>query len=171
MHNTIASTLIASRTPPVAESDSSVRRWLVPGLAAGAAFLGFEMVAGAATGTTAWAFPQSIVQTVGLAAPNDALDPASLLLGMTIHMAFSVGLGVIFVALAQRLGLRGTGRLLVAGVLFMWLESAISIWAVLHTLFPSTLPILFDAVPFWASFVGRTMFGVVLASLVARRTI
>jgi len=50
----------------------------------------------------------------------------------------------------------------------MWAESAISIWAVLHTLFPSTLWILFSAVPFWASFVGRTAFGLVLAALYAR---
>jgi hypothetical protein len=123
------------------------------------------MIVGAAT-TTAWSFPQSIVQTIGLAAPTSALDPSALLLGIAIHMAFSIALGVMFIALVQRLGVRGTGRLLVAGVLFMWAESAITIWAVLHTLFPSTLYIMFSAVPFWASFAGRSAFGLVLASLV-----
>jgi hypothetical protein len=39
---------------------------------------------------------------------------------------------------------------------------------VLHTLFPSTLPLLFAAVPFWASFVGRSGFGVLLALAYAR---
>jgi len=131
------------------------------GLTAGAAFLGFEMAVGAFT-TQAWAFPQSIVQTDGLGAPTSALEPSQLLMGVAIHLAFSVGLGVIFAALTQRLGLSG-GKLLIAGAVFMWAESAISIWAVLHTLFPATLPLLFAAVPFWASFVGRTGFGLVLA--------
>jgi hypothetical protein len=113
--------------------------------------------------------PQAIVQTIGLAAPTTTLDPSALLLGMTIHMAFSVALGVIFIALARRLALRGTVHLLVAGMLFMWAESTISIWAVLHTLFPSTLHILFSAVPFWASIVGRSCFGLVLAGFVCLR--
>jgi len=166
MNTTVHSTLIATSSPSVVECESIIRRWVAPGVGAGAAFLGFEMLAGAVT-TSAWAFPQSIAQTIRLAAPTTALDPAALLLGIAIHMAFSVGLGMIFIALAKRLGLRGTGHLLVAGVLFMWAESAISIWAVLHTFFPSTLYILFSAVPFWASFVGRTCFGVVLARLAA----
>lgn len=145
----------------------TARRLVTPGLAAGATFLGFEMLAGAFS-TSAWAFPQSIPQTVGLTAPTAALDPLALVVGVAIHFVFSVGLGMVFIGLAQRLGLRGTVRLLIAGVLFMWAESAISIWAVLHTFFPSNLPILFSAVPFWASFVGRTGFGLVLAAVYAR---
>jgi hypothetical protein len=99
--------------------------------------------------------------------PTTALEPTQLVAGVAIHILFSIGLGVLFIALAERLRLSG-GKLLAAGVLFMWAESGISIWAVLHTLFPSTLPLLFAAVPFWASFVGRTGFGVVLASMYAR---
>ena len=168
MNNSVTSTLIPARMPTVDAWASMVRGWAAPGLGAGAAFLAFEMVVGSVT-TAAWAFPQSIAQTIGVAAPTSALDAPALLLGMTIHMAFSVGLGVLFIALAQRLGLRSTGRLLVAGVLFMWVESAVSIWAVLHTLFPSTLYILFSAMPFWASIVGRTSFGLVLAWVVSIR--
>ncbi len=141
-------------------------RWVTPGLVAGAAFLGFEVAAGAFS-TSAWAFPQSIAQTIGLGAATAAFDPLETGLGVAIHLAFSVGLGVLFVQIARLLGLAGW-KLVVAGVLFMWAESAVSIWLVLHTLFPSTLPLLFAAVPFWASFVGRTGFGVVLA-FAARR--
>jgi hypothetical protein len=138
--------VIPAPVTSVVDSASIVRRWVAPGLGAGAAFLAFEMLVGCVT-TAAWAFPQSIAQTIGLTTPTTALDPSALLIGMTIHMAFSVGLGVIFIALAQRLGLRGAGRLLVAGVLFMWVESAVSIWA---------------------SIVGRTSFGLVLARRVSR---
>jgi hypothetical protein len=148
-------------------SGSDVRACVVPGLGAGAAFLGFEMVVGAFT-TTAWSFPQAIPQVIGLVPPTSEFEPISTLLGVVIHLAFSIGLGVLFAAIARQLGLRG-GKLVAAAVLFMWAESAISIWAVLHTLFPATLPFLFGAVPFWASFVGRTGFGLVLAALYARR--
>ena len=157
----IATSVNAPRaTSPVAG------RWIVPGLTAGGAFLGFEMLAGSIS-TSVWAFPQSVAQTIGIGSPTPALAPASLLAGIAIHLAFSVGLGVLFIAIANRFSL--TGRTLVAaGVLYMWVESAISIWLVLHTLVPDTLPVLLGAVPFWASFLGRSGFGVILALMYAR---
>jgi hypothetical protein len=154
-------------SPSAPGARSATYRLIAPGLAAGAAFLGFEMLAGAFS-TSLWAFPQSIPQTVGLTMPTASLDPVALVLGVAIHFAFSVGLGLVFISLAQRLGLRSTRSLLIAGVLFMWAESGVSIWAVIHTLFPSNMTILFSAVPFWASFTGRTAFGLVVAALYAR---
>jgi hypothetical protein len=150
---------IQSLNAPLVSTDAT--RFVVPGLIAGTGFMGFEMVVGAMT-TSAWSFPQSIVQTIGMGAPTSQLDVAQLVLGVAIHLAFSVGLGALFVAIAERFGLSGR-RLFAAGVLYMWAESFISIWLVLHTLLPDTLPILFAAVPFWASFVGRSAFGILLA--------
>jgi hypothetical protein len=138
----------------------TARRYLVPGLSAGAVFLSIELLAGAFT-TDLWRFPAAIAETIGV---NSPLAPA---LGVVIHFAGSMLLGALFVVCAERFQLRGR-RLLAAGVLFMLAESPISIWLVLHTLFPTTLPILFDAVPFWASLLGRIMFGVVLAEVYAR---
>ena len=132
-------------------------RWLVPGLSAGATFLGIEMLAGSLA-SDPWRFPSAIAETIGL---NSPLSPA---LGIAIHFAFSVLLGALFIAWAERFQVRGR-ELLVAGVLFMWAESAISIWLVLHSLYPNTLPILLAAVPFWASLLGRTTFGLVLAAV------
>src|SRR5579884_543594 len=141
-------------------------RWVVPGLSAGAVFLGFEMLAGAFS-TSVWAFPQAIAQTIGLGAATYDFNASQLLVGVAIHLAFSVGLGALFLAIAHRLRLSGR-RLVVAAVLFMWAESAISIWLVLHTLFPATLPLLLGAVPFWAPFTGRTGFGLILAYAITR---
>ena len=137
------------------------RQWLVPGLAAGLVFLAFEMLAGAMS-TSVWQFPEAIAQTIGIGAPTAAFQPTSLAAGIAIHFVFSVALGVVFVALAQRLQLSGP-RLLIGAIVFMYAESAISIWAVLHTFFPATLPVLLGAVPFWASLFGRTAFGLTLA--------
>jgi hypothetical protein len=136
------------------------RQWLVPGLAAGVVFLAFEMLAGAVS-TSAWQFPEAIAQTIGIGTPTTALQPASLVAGIGIHFVFSVALGVVFVTIAHRLRLSGT-RLLIGAIIFMYAESAISIWAVLHTFFPTTLPVLLGAVPFWASLLGRTAFGLTL---------
>ena len=150
----------------ITTSSDSARQWLAPGLIAGAAFLGFEMIAGTFS-TSTWSFPEAIVQTIGLAAPTPDFDAAQLALGGAIHLLFSLGLGILFIAIARRLRLHGA-KLVGAGVLFMMLESPISIWLVLNTLFPATLPIMFAAVPLWASFVGRVGFGVVLALAYAR---
>ena len=149
-----------SLTAPVSLSDAAKPR-LVPGLAAGIAFLAIEIVAGQIS-TTAWAFPQAIAQTIGIGSPMASFDLTQVAAGVAIHIAFSLGLGLLFVTGAERLQLSGT-RLFIAAVLFMCAESAVSIWLVLHTLFPETLPLLFSAVPFWASLLGRTSFGVVLA--------
>jgi hypothetical protein len=164
-----STTSIDSRTTSIDSGTTSIDsalRWVNPGLIAGAAFLGFEMLAGSFS-TSTWSFPQAIVQTIGMGAPTAEFEPAQLLAGSAIHLVFSIGLGVLFIAIARRLRLSGP-RLLAAGVLYMWIESGVSIWLVLHTLFPSTLPLLFAAVPFWASFVGRTGFGVLLALAYAR---
>jgi hypothetical protein len=134
---------------------AAVARWLVPGLTAGAAFLSVELLAGTMS-TSLWSFPEAIAETIGV-------SPAwSLLVGIVVHFTFSLGLGALFIVIAERFQL-SLPKLLAAGVLFMWAESAISIWVVLHTLFPTTLPILFAAVPIWASILGRTTFGLVLA--------
>jgi hypothetical protein len=136
------------------------RQWLVPGLAAGLVFLAFEMLAGA-TSTSAWQFPEAIAQTIGIGSPTADFQPSAFVAGIAIHFAFSVALGVLFVAAAHRLRLSGA-RLLIGAIVFIYAESAISIWAVLHSLFPATLPVLLGAVPFWASLLGRTAFGLTL---------
>ena len=141
-------------------TSDTARRYVVPGLSAGAVFLAIELLAGAFT-TDLWRFPSAIAETIGV---NSPLSPA---LGVVIHFTCSALLGALFVAFAERFQVRGR-KLLAAGVLFMLAESSISIWLVLHTLFPTTLPILFAAVPFPASLLGRIMFGVVLAEVYAR---
>jgi len=118
--------------------------------------------------TSVWAFPQAVAETIGIGVPTQPLAPVALLAGIAIHLAFSVGLGILFIAIADRFSLTGK-TLVAAGVLYMWAESAISIWLVLHTLVPDTLPVLLGAVPFWASFVGRTGFGVLLALMYAQQ--
>jgi hypothetical protein len=154
--------IAAVRQPRTESRRAPASRWLVPGLTAGAVFFGIELMAGSLT-TSLWSFPEAIAEMIGV-------PPSwSLVAGVIVHFTFSLGLGVLFVILAEQFQLRGR-KLLAAGVLFMMAESSISIWLILNTLFPTTLPILFAAVPFWASLLGRIAFGLTLAGMYARIT-
>jgi hypothetical protein len=139
------------------------RRWIVPGLAAGALFLGLELLFGAFT-TTVWAFPEGIAHTIGIGAPGYDFQPLPLLTGAAVHLLVSVGLGAVFTALADRLRLTGTA-VVIAAWLFSGVETAVAIWVVLHTLLPATLPLLLGSVPLWASIVGHNAYGLTLGLL------
>jgi hypothetical protein len=139
----------------------TVIRWLWPGLIAGVAFLGVAMVGGSLT-TTAWAMPDAIAAAVGVGAHGYGFQPVPALVGVTVHLATSMALGVMYTAIARRLRLRGL-RLVVGAVLFIGLETPISIWVVLHSVLPSsTFHFFLGAIPFWASITGRNLYGLVL---------
>jgi hypothetical protein len=146
---------------------NSASFWLLPGLIAGAGFLVIAMVGGA-LGTTLWALPDGIAQAVGMSVParyGFALWP--LLVGIAIHLAFSTGLGVIFIAITRWLRLHGW-LLVVAALIFITAESAISIWGVLHNILPTNAFYTFlGAVPLWASILGRYTYGLILGLLLA----
>ncbi len=137
--------------------------WVRPGLIAGATFLVFEMVVGSFA-TTTWAFPEGIAHTIGIGVPGYEWQPWSLLAGVIVHLTVSVGLGVLFIVIARRLRLTDS-KLVVGAIVFSGVETAFTIWAVLHTLVPSQLPFLLGSTPFWASFVGHSGFGLILGLL------
>jgi hypothetical protein len=147
---------------------NSLSFWVLPGFIAGVVFLSIALVTGALA-TNFWAMPDAIAQTIGIAAPAGygfALVPA--LVGIAVHLAFSIGLGAIFTAFASWRRLHGW-ILVVAGVLFIMLETVISLWGVLHGLLPSrTFSYFLGAVPWWGSVSGRCMYGLVLGLLLNR---
>jgi hypothetical protein len=140
--------------------------WALPGLIAGIVFLSIALVTGAMV-TNFWAMPDAIAHTLGITAPAGygfALVP--VLVGIVVHLAFSIGLGVIFTAFARWRRLHGW-PLVVAGVFFIILETPISLWIVLYKLLPTATFFYFlGAVPWWGSVFGRCMYGLVLGLLV-----
>jgi hypothetical protein len=141
------------------------RRWVLPGLTAGAFFLAVEMLIGSFT-TTVWAFPEGIAHTIGIGAPGYTLQPLALLTGVIVHLSVSTALGALFTALANRLRVRGKA-VIIAAWLFSGVETAVAIWGVLHNLLPATLPLLLNSVPLWASIVGHNVYGLTLGVLLA----
>lgn len=142
-------------------------RWFLPGLIAGAVFLVIAMVGGALS-TTAWAMPDGIAQAVGIGVPAGyGFAPGPSLVGVAVHLAVSIGLGAIFIAVADWRRLHDW-VLVVAAVIFAALEPAVAIWVVLHNLLPTTTFHFFlAAIPLWASVLGHCVYGLVLGLLLA----
>ena len=139
--------------------------WVLPGLIAGAAFLVIALVTGALA-TTAWAMPDAIAQTMGMAAPAGygfALVP--VMVGITVHLALSIGLGALFTVLARKLRLHGW-LLVAAAVLFITIETPVALWGVMHTLLPApTFQFFLAAIPWWGSVLGHYLYALVLGLL------
>jgi hypothetical protein len=142
-------------------------RWLLPGLVAGVAFLAVVVAAGALD-TSVWAVPDGIAAVLGVGSRGYRYQGAAVLVGVAAHLAVSVLLGVLYLAIARRLRLRGA--LLVLGAwLFSGIETPVSLWGVVHTIVSgSTFHYYLDAVPFWASFLGHTVYGLVLGLMSVR---
>jgi hypothetical protein len=147
---------------------NSLLFWVLPGLIAGVMFLSIALVTGAMT-TNFWAMPDAIARVIGIAAPTEyGFAPVPVLVGIAVHLAFSIGLGVIFTAVARWLRLHGW-VLVVAGLLFIMLETPLALWVVLHSLLPTaTFSYFLSAVPWWGSVFGRCTYGLVLGLLLNR---
>lgn len=142
--------------------------WVLPGFIAGMVFLSIALVAGATT-TNFWAMPDAIAHALGIATPAGygfVLVP--VLVGIAVHLTFSIVLGIIFTTFARWRRLHGW-LLVVAGVLFIMLETPIALWVVLHNLLPTaTFYYFLGALPWWGSVFGRCMYGLVLGLLLNR---
>ena len=143
----------------------STSRWFLPGLIAGVVFLAIAMLSGTFS-TTVWAMPEGIAQTVGVSAPigyGFALEP--LLVGIVVHLVFSIALGAIFTATALRLRLHGW-VLVAAAAVFVSVETAVALWVVLHTMLSaSAFSYYLSAIPWWGSVFGHYAYALVLGLL------
>jgi hypothetical protein len=141
--------------------------WLLPGLVGGALFLGVAMIGGSLT-TTPWAMPRAIAAVVGLGVHGYSFQLFPVLVGVTVHLIISMGLGVLYTAIARLLRLH-RWRLVLAIVIFDGLETAITIWVILHTVLPlATFRFFLRSVPFWASFVGRNVYALCIGFMLVR---
>ena len=141
--------------------------WLLPGLVGGVLFLGVAMIGGSLT-TTPWAMPRAIAVVVGLGPHGYGFQLFPVLVGVTVHLITSMGLGVLYTAIVHLFRLH-RWRLVLAMVIFDGLETAITIWLILHTvLAPATFRFFLQAVPFWASFVGRNVYALCIGLMLAR---
>jgi hypothetical protein len=140
-------------------------RWILPGLIAGMVFAMWTMVVGIFT-SNLWAPPQGIAQSVGIGAQGHNFQLVPFVLGLMGHMMNSVIIGIIFIALARAVHVRGVGAV-VGGMVWGVIAYAGMYRAVLRVLLASTSSSFLSANPEWSWIAGHLMYGVVLGALVA----
>ena len=145
-------------------------RWVLPGLIAGLVFLAIALVTGAIS-TSFWGMPDGIARTIGLAAPADyGFAAVPVISGIMVHLALSIGLGALFTAIATWRRFQGR-RLILAGFLFIMIETPIVLWGILHTVLSAdAFHYYLGAIPWWGSVLGHVVYGVLLGWLLTLRS-
>ncbi len=134
----------------------SLRGGAVAGMLGGAMMAMFSMVALAATGKGFWTPVNLIAHTVWDEAPLDgAFSGGGLVVGIAVHMAVSMMLGVATVLVAGRVGRAAPGALAVG------LGIAGMAWVGQRIVWPAIDEAAASAFTDWVLLVGHVPFGMV----------
>jgi hypothetical protein len=144
-------------------SASSAVRAGAAGLIAGLVFAMWAMIVGVFT-TNLWAAPQGIGQAVGIGHQGHDFQIAPFIVGLAGHMMNSIILGLIFLAIALALQLRGVAAVVV-GMMYGIVVYAVMYWVVLRNLLSGTSGSFLSANPEWSWVLSHLMFGAVLGLL------
>jgi len=145
--------------------------WMVKsataGLAAGMVMAMWSMIVAAVAGQGFWAPVRAITAMLfGKEHAGGGWDPASVIGGAMLHMAFSMMAGVGFAAIIGRF----TTRLAVAGYVAAAMLWGLALWAINTFAVGPAMPggeLMTSAMPAWSWFVGHLMFGAGLGLLYA----
>jgi hypothetical protein len=146
-------------------SASSAVRAGAAGLIAGVVFAMWAMIVGIFT-TNLWAAPQGIGQALGIGHQGHDFQIVPFIVGLAGHMMNSIIFGLVFLAIAVALQLRGVAAVVV-GMIYGILVYAVMYWVVLRNLLSGTSGSFLSANPEWSWVVDHLMFGAVLGLLVA----
>jgi hypothetical protein len=138
---------------------------LVPGLAAGMAFAMWAMFVGIFA-SKLWAPPQGIAQSVGIGAQGWDFQIVPSILGIMGHMMNSIIIGLVFLAIAAALRLRGVG-LVIAGMMYGVVVYLIMYYPVLRGILSTTSGSFLTSNPEWSWVLGHIMYGMILGLLLA----
>jgi len=128
-------------------------------------FAMWAMIVGLFT-SNLWAPPQGIGQAVGLGQQGHDFQVVPLVVGLMGHMMNSIIFGLIFLAIAVALKLRGVAAVVV-GMMYGIVVYAAMYWLVLRNLLSGTSGLFLSANPEWSWVLGHLMFGLVLGLLFA----
>jgi len=146
-------------------SASSVVRAGAAGLIAGLVFAMWAMIVGIFT-TNLWTAPQGIGQALGIGHQGHDFQIVPFIVGLAGHMMNSIIFGLIFLAIAVALQLRGLAAVVV-GMIYGIVIYAVMYWVVLRELLSGTSGSFLSANPEWSWVLGHLMFGAVLGLLFA----
>jgi hypothetical protein len=128
-------------------------------------FAMWAMIVGAFTpGSNLFAPPQGIAQSVGIGFPGHDIQAVPLILGLMGHMMNSVILGLVFLAIASALKLRGVTTV-IAGMTYGLVVYGVIYWPVLRVLLAGSSASFLSANPEWSWVAAHLMYGAVLGAL------
>jgi hypothetical protein len=142
----------------------TTRRGIVAGAAGGFAEIAWVTLFAEATG----ADPATVARGVTTAAGVSALFPAEpVALGVTVHMALAVTLGI---ALSFGWRTLSSHRLGIAGLYPFMLVALIGVWAVnFFMVLPGISPAFIHLVPYPVSLMSKILFGLAAAEVFRRQ--
>jgi len=146
-------------------SASTAVRAGASGLIAGLVFAMWAMIVGIFT-SNLWAPPQGIGQALGLGHPGHDFQIVPFVVGLMGHMMNSIIFGLIFLAIAMALKLRGIAAVVV-GMVYGIVVYAVMYWVALRNLLSGTSGSFLNANPEWSWVIAHLMFGTVLGLLFA----
>jgi hypothetical protein len=135
------------------------------GLIAGLVFAMWAMIVGIFT-TNLWAPPQGIGQVLGIGHAGHDFQIVPFIVGLMGHMMNSIILGLIFLAIAAALNVRGIGLPLV-GMIYGIVVYVVMYPIVLRNLLSGTSGSFLSSNPEWSWVLAHLMFGAVLGLLFA----
>lgn len=145
------------------ETNASVILRLVAGLVAGMAFAMWAMIVGIFA-SRLWAPPQGIAQSVGIGAQGWDFSVIPFILGLMGHMMNSIIIGLIFVASAAALKLRGNA-LVVAGVVYGIVVYLVMYYPILRGVLAANSGSFLRSNPEWSWVIAHIMYGMILGLL------
>jgi hypothetical protein len=142
----------------------TTRHGVVAGAAGGLAVIAWVTLYAGATG----ADPATLARGVTTAAGVSALLPAApVILGVTVHMALAVTLGI---ALSFGWRALSSHRLEIAGPFPFMLAALVGVWAVnFFVALPVISPAFIHLVPYPVSLVSKVLFGLAAAEALRRQ--
>jgi hypothetical protein len=150
---------------PRTETNNNFVLRLVPGLAAGIAFAMWAMIVGIFA-SRLWAPPQGIAQSVGIGSQGWAFQLTPFILGIMGHMMNSIIIGLIFLAIAAALRLRGIA-LVIAGMMYGLVVYLVMYYPILRGLLSSNSGSFLSSNPEWSWVLAHLMYGMILGALLA----
>lgn len=147
------------------ETNANVLLRLVPGLVAGMGFAMWAMIVGIFA-STLWAPPQGIAQSVGIGAQGWDFKLIPFILGIMGHMMNSIIIGLVFLAIAAALKLRGIA-LVIIGMVYGFVVYLVMYYPILRGLLSANSGSFLTSNPEWSWVLAHLMYGAILGLLLA----
>jgi hypothetical protein len=146
---------------PRAGFDEIIKRGLLAGAAGGVAEIIWVSLFATLTGGDAATLARGVTTAAGVSA---LIPAAPVSVGIAVHMALALSLGIVLVSVWQLLARRGP-----ISLYGFMLGALAAIWAVnFFVVLPAISPSFVNLMPYWVSLISKLLFGFAAAETLRR---